>query len=41
MARLTLMLLILITTLSGCGQKGPLYFPDDEDEREEQQDGND
>ncbi len=35
-----LLLLVVTSTLSGCGQKGPLYFPDDEDEREEQQDGN-
>jgi predicted small lipoprotein YifL len=37
MARLILLLLVL-NAASGCGQKGPLYIPDDEDERQEQQD---
>ena len=36
-----LLLAFVLVLAAGCGQKGPLYFPDDEDERQEQQDGND
>ena len=27
--------LIVVLTLAGCGQKGPLYFPEEDDEQEE------
>ena len=34
---LKLWLLVVVLTLAGCGQKGPLYFPEDDDPEEEQQ----
>ncbi|VXC85228.1 Lipopeptide [Pseudomonas sp. 8Z] len=30
MKRLTLALLAVVCLVAGCGQKGPLYMPDDE-----------
>ncbi|MGD8631109.1 MAG: lipoprotein [Gammaproteobacteria bacterium] len=33
-ARLTLLLLATLVLLGGCGQKGPLYLPDEEQQEE-------
>ncbi|MGD8630114.1 MAG: lipoprotein [Gammaproteobacteria bacterium] len=32
--RLTLLLLATLVLLGGCGQKGPLYLPDEEQQEE-------
>jgi predicted small lipoprotein YifL len=34
-ARLTLLLLATLVLLAGCGQKGPLYLPDEEQQEEQ------
>jgi len=34
-ARLTLLFLATLILLAGCGQKGPLYLPDEQPEEEE------
>jgi predicted small lipoprotein YifL len=34
-ARLTLLLLAALVLLGGCGQKGPLYLPDEEQQEEQ------
>jgi predicted small lipoprotein YifL len=34
-ARLTLLLLATLVLLGGCGQKGPLYLPDEEQQEEQ------
>jgi len=36
-ARLTILLLASLVLLGGCGQKGPLYLPDEEPQEQQAQ----
>jgi predicted small lipoprotein YifL len=38
MARTILIVAVTLGLLAGCGQKGPLYFPEPDDEDSEQKD---
>jgi predicted small lipoprotein YifL len=33
--RLTLLIIAILVLLGGCGQKGPLYLPDEEQQEEQ------
>jgi predicted small lipoprotein YifL len=39
LTRLLLLILVLAGALSGCGQKGDLYLPDDASQQEEESGG--
>ena len=37
MFKLWLLALVVVVTLAGCGQKGPLFLPEEEEQEEEQE----